>query len=62
MPMVMEKEDAHKLVDALPDSATWDDLMHDIYVRETIEQGLLDSHSGKTKDVKDIRKEYGLAV
>ncbi len=60
MPMLMEKKEAHKLVDSLPDSATWDDLMHDIYVREIIERGLSDSRSGKSKDVKDVRKEYGL--
>ena len=60
MPMLMEKKEAHKLVDSLPDSATWDDLIHDIYVREIIEQGLSDSHSGQSKDVKDVRKEYGL--
>jgi hypothetical protein len=42
MSNVVRKEDAHKLVDQLPPNATWDDLMHEIYVREAIEKGLHD--------------------
>jgi hypothetical protein len=57
---VVRKEDARKLVDQLPPNATWDDLMHEIYVREAIEGGLEDSMAGRTKDVADIRKRYGL--
>lgn len=60
MSAVVRKEDAHKLVDQLPANATWDDLMHEIYVREAIEKGLEDSRSGRTKDVKEIREKYGL--
>lgn len=59
MSAVVKKEDAHKLVDQLPPNATWDDLMHEIYVREAIEKGLEDSKSGRTKDVSEIRKKYG---
>ncbi|VAX02290.1 hypothetical protein MNBD_GAMMA20-1058 [hydrothermal vent metagenome] len=57
---VVRKEDAHKLIDQLPSNATWDDLMHEIYVREAIEKGLEDSKAGRTKDVAEIRKKYGL--
>ncbi|MDA0740208.1 MAG: hypothetical protein O2999_14450 [Nitrospirae bacterium] len=60
MSNVVRKEDAHKLVDQLPPNATWDDLMHEIYVREAIEKGLDDSRSGRTKDVSEIRKKYSL--
>ena len=60
MSNVIRKEDAHKLVDQLPPNATWDDLMHEIYVREAIEKGLDDSRAGRTKDVSEIRKKYGL--
>ena len=61
MPAVMEKVEAHKIIDHLPDKATWDDLMHEIYVREVIERGLEDSKAGRTKDVSEIRSKYGLA-
>jgi len=58
--LTMTKEDAHKLVDQMPGNATWDDLMHEIYVREAIEQGLADSNAGRTQDVKTVRVKYGL--
>jgi predicted transcriptional regulator len=60
MSTVMEKEEAHKLIDRMPRNATWDDLIHEIYVREAIERGLADSKTGRTKDVKEVRAKYGL--
>ncbi len=59
MSTVMEKAEAHKLVDRLPENATWDDLMHEIYVRETIERGLADSQADRTTDVREVRAKYG---
>ena len=62
MPAVVEKKEAYKLVDSLPETATWEGLMHQIYVRETIERGLADSLVGRTKDVGVIREKYGLSA
>ena len=58
---MIKKEDAHKLIDQLPQNATWDDLMHEIYVREAVERGLADSEAGLTKDVSEVRAKYGLS-
>ncbi|HHB75844.1 MAG TPA: hypothetical protein ENK84_04805 [Desulfobulbus sp.] len=60
MSTIVQKEDAYKLIDQLPPNATWDDLMHKIYVREVIEKGMEESKAGRTKDVSEIRKKYGL--
>ena len=60
MSTVMEKKEAHRLIDRMPPESTWDDLIHEIYVRETIERGLADSNAGRTKDVKEVRAKYGL--
>ena len=60
MPLAMKKDDAHKLVDRLPDNATWDDLMHEIYVREAVEAGLADSRAGRTTSVLEVRAKFGL--
>ena len=54
------KEKAHRLLDEMPESATWDDLMFKIYVRQTIEAGLKDSDAGRTTDVKELRARFGL--
>ena len=60
MSIIMEKDEAHRIIDGMPPNATWDDLMREIYVREAVERGLADSKAGRTKDVKDIRAKYGL--
>ena len=49
MSTVMEKEEAHRLIDRMPPEATWDDLMREIYIREAIERGLADSKTGRPK-------------
>ena len=54
------KDEARRLVDELPDNASWDDLMDRIYVRQAIEAGLQDSDAGHTLDVKDVRARFGL--
>ena len=54
------KEEAHRLVEDLPEEATWEDLMHRIYVRETIEAGLADSRAGRVVEVSEVRKRFGL--
>jgi len=55
------KEKVHRLLDGLPESATWDDLMYKIYVRQTIEAGLEDSDAGRNTDVKELRASFGLS-
>ena len=54
------KDEARRLVEQLPDDATWDDLVHEIYVRQTIEAGLADSAAGRSTPVADVRARYGL--
>ena len=54
------KQEAHRLLETLPDKATWEDLMYRIYVREAIEAGIKDSNEGRTVDIKEVRKRFGL--
>ena len=60
MSKTMKKEDAHRIVDHMPRDATWDDLIHKIYVREAIERSMADSKEGRVRNVKDVRAKYGL--
>jgi predicted transcriptional regulator len=41
------KPEARRLVDNLPDSATWDDLAYEVYVRQSVEAGLADADAGR---------------
>ena len=42
------KPDARQLVESLPESATWDDLAYEVYVRQAIEIGLAEADAGRT--------------
>jgi predicted transcriptional regulator len=52
------KSEAIKLVQGLPESATWDDVMYRIYVRQKIEAGLSDFEAGRVHSHEAIRKEF----
>ena len=47
-------------MDQLPENSTWDVLMHEIYVRQSIEKGLLDSQKDRTRRVEEVRERFGL--
>ena len=49
------KDAAKRLVEELPEDATWDDLMYRIYVRQAIEAGLRDSDAGGTMRMDEVR-------
>ncbi len=51
---------ARQIIDQLPETCSWDDLIEQIYVRQAIEAGLADSAAGRTQSVEDVRKMFGL--
>jgi predicted transcriptional regulator len=55
------KAEARRLVDQLPDDATWDDLMYQIYVRQTIDAGLKDFEEGRVVTTDEVRRRLGLS-
>ena len=54
------KSAAHRLIDALPDNATWDDVMYRVYVRQCVDAGLDDAQAGRVVDVAEVRRRFGL--
>ena len=54
------KEEAAKLVASLPEDATWDDLMYEIYARQAIDAGLADDEADDVTSIDDVRSEFGL--
>lgn len=61
MESINVKEEARRLLEKLPEDMTWDDLMHEIYVRQSIEDGLADSAAGRLTEVADVRAKLGLS-
>jgi len=62
MSKYINKDEVRSLIEKMPDNSTWDDLMREIYNRKVIEQGLRNSQEGRTRDVKEVRKKYGLSL
>jgi len=52
------KEQARALIDKLPDSVSWEDLLYEIYVRQKIAQGLADVDAGRTYSQEEIEREF----
>ena len=54
------KDEARRLVERLPEDATWEDLQNEIYFRQAVEAGLKDSREGRTVPLDEARKRFGL--
>lgn len=54
------KQEAHKLIDSLPDTAGWPELAEQIETIIDIEAGLADSAAGRVTDNAQVRREFGL--
>ena len=52
--MANTKEEIRKILDALPDDATWEDVQYSIYVRERVERGKAEAAEGKLTDQDQI--------
>jgi predicted transcriptional regulator len=50
------KEMAHQLIERLPDTATFDDIVYEFYVRQKIEAGLKAVNEGRTISHEEARK------
>lgn len=60
MPTAVVKTEARRLVEQLPDDATWEDLMYQIYVRQSIEAGLADIAAGRLLTTEEVERRLGL--
>ena len=54
------KAEARRIVDRLPESASWEDLIYQLYVRQSIEAGLKDADEGQVESVEEVRRSFGL--
>jgi hypothetical protein len=54
------KQEAHRLIDELPDAATWSDLAEQVELILDIRAGLADSAANRVTDNDSVRREFGL--
>lgn len=50
-------EAARKIIEHLPDQASWDDIMYELYVKQKIEAGLADVRAGRVIDHAQVKAE-----
>jgi predicted transcriptional regulator len=56
--MSIAKEEARKLIETIPDDASWDDVMYEFYVRTKIEIGLEAADAGKVVSQEEVEKRF----
>jgi predicted transcriptional regulator len=54
--MSVAKEEARKLIENIPDSASWDDIMYEFYVRQKVETALEEMEAGEVVPHEDVEK------
>jgi predicted transcriptional regulator len=55
------KEEALKLIESLPDDATWEDLARLMLERQMIEEGIADLEAGRVWTSDQIREKLGMS-
>lgn len=53
--MATPKQAAKELIDHLPDQASWDDIMYELYVKQKIEAGLKAVAEGRTVPHEEVK-------
>ncbi len=54
--MPTTKQQALELIKKLPEQATWDDIMYELYVRKKIDVGIKAADEGKLVPHEDVKK------
>jgi len=54
--MATVKEEVRRMIETLPDDATWEDVQYSIYVRERIERGRREATDGKILDEDEVER------
>ena len=61
MPATTIRDEARQLVDQMPDDATWDDVLYQVYVRQSIEAGLEDIRESRVVSSDEVQRRLGIA-
>jgi predicted transcriptional regulator len=51
------KQAVKELIEHLPDQASWDDIMYQLYAKQKIEEGLADIDAGRTIPHDQVKAE-----
>jgi len=54
--MSIAKEEAKKLIEKLPEHATWDDIMYELYVKKKLAVALKAAEEGRVLSHEEVKK------
>lgn len=54
--MATAKESARQIIEHLPEQATWDEILYELYVKQKIEAGLQAAKEGRTVAHKEAKR------
>lgn len=52
------KEEAVKLIEGLPEEASWEDVMYQFYVRKKIERGIEAADANRVVAHEEVKKQF----
>ena len=56
------KNEAKRLIENLPDTASWDDLMYEVYVKQKIDDVIKAADEGRVLTHDEVRKRFAYAM
>lgn len=56
--MNIVREEAIRLLNNLPDEASWDDVMYEMYVRNKIDKGVIAADKGLVVSHEEVRRRF----
>lgn len=54
--MHSEKEEARRIIESLPEHATWDDIMYQLYVKKKIDDSIKAAKEGRVLSHQEVKK------
>jgi len=54
--MASVKDEIRRMIESLPDDATWEDVQYSIYVRQRIERGRSEAAAGKILEEDEVER------
>jgi hypothetical protein len=58
--MISIKQQVHQIADSLPDDATWEQVMYEVYVREKIERGEQAISERRTVTHEEVKRRFAV--
>ena len=52
------KQEAREVIERLSDSATWDEVMYELYVRQKIAEGIRAADEGRVVSHEEVKKRF----